>query len=110
MKTTIFYQVISDDHYVILKDGYSKYKDRLRLFFDGFIPYEEVYGIQQCIEHISEYYGRVDEYQQQRQKEILTIEKVTCIVEKVDYTPIPPIDNGRRPGVSVRYRDFLFNK
>lgn len=109
MKTTIFYQVLVDNDFVLPKEGYGKYKDRLRLHFDGFIPYKEVYGLDQCIEHVAEYYGRVDEYQQQRQKEILTIEKVTCIVEKVDYTPIPPIENSKREGVSIRIRDYIIN-
>ena len=107
MKTTTFYQVRVNDDYILSKNGYGRYSDRLRMYFDGFLDYEEIYGLEQCIEHIAEYLGMVDEHEQKRQADIIKIEKVVSTVETIDYIPLPPIHNIRKHWELIRIGDFM---
>ncbi len=91
LRTVTNYQVSVNGHHSLSKEGYSKYTYRYSQYFNGLLPYEQVYGKEQAIEHIAEYLGQVNEYQEQRRNETLTIEKVVTIVELVDYTPMAPI-------------------
>lgn len=93
IKTITNYQITVNGSYSLSKDSYSKYSDRYELYLTDYLSYEEVYGLEQCIEHIAEYLGRRNVCQKQRQTERLVIEKVITNIEEIDYDPIPPIPN-----------------
>lgn len=79
-------------HSTLCAEGYTQFYDRLRKKDKGELPEgEEVYGLQQAIEHVAEYYGTDDEYKESRQKEKLTIVKVITVVVDVPFVPIEPI-------------------
>lgn len=72
--------------------GYSKWYPRHTQFLDSELSADEVYGLEQCIEHIAEYFGKQDEYTEQRSKDVLSIERTIRIIDDIPYTPINPIN------------------
>lgn len=63
--------------------GWSGYYKRLDLYHKGQIKHDEIYGEEQCREHIKEYLSIQNDYTKQQSKEFITIEKITTIIEIV---------------------------
>lgn len=95
-KKRIHFQVAVNGNSWLSNDGLIEYTERYNMAVRGEISFNEVYGYDQCIQHIAQYYGKQDEYTEKRQKDVLTIEKVTTITETLEYNPIPPIPNAKR--------------
>lgn len=83
--TSVNYRIaINGGTHWLCEDGYSEYSKRWKMQHEEILPEnEQVYGVEQAQAHIKEYYAKQDAYTEQRQNEVLTIEKVTTIVEIV---------------------------
>ena len=88
----ISFLVKVNNHSWLSPSGYSKWYQRHTEFLEGKLNQDDVYGYEQCIEHIAEYFGKQDEYKSSRNKDILNIERTIHIIDELDYTPIQPIN------------------
>jgi hypothetical protein len=79
----------------LTEDGYSKYFQRLKMYDDGKIAQYEIYGPDQCAEHVAEYYAKADEYYESRQNDVLTIEEVITITTPVKKYERPYVPTDR---------------
>lgn len=83
------FSIKTSDSAHLSSSSYSKYYDRLTMYREGKIHYEEIYGLEQAREHVKEFYATKDEYSESRNKRSVTIEKeltITTKVEELDVT------------------------
>lgn len=76
IKIKRYYRVVCSGGGYLASDGYSKWNERFKLFHEGKLSWEEIYGYEQAQDHIKEYFNRESEYQKYNRAETLFIEYI----------------------------------
>jgi hypothetical protein len=85
ISTNVSYRIRINGYAWLSETGWSGYNKRFTMRTTGELKEgEDIYGIEQAKAHAKEYLSKEDEYTSSRAGEVLTLEKVTTIVEEVE--------------------------